>query len=434
MKGKTNSAHSGGGSNGGNLVFAENALEKDSVGAGEKVLLRRFAATPEIKGYEDRYREPICSPILKNRFIILDDPNSSQYLATIEDDATFKKITNLSNSMNDSSTTRGRAFFIDDWIFYGNTSDLFYAVNINSLENPMFNNIQYSGCENYFFTRRNSAEVLKFNSQTGTMEKYSTFLETIPYQYTYIPLLFYKDTLLTIYHFYQSYQSISLYKLNPDTQEKEDLYWFEDNTKTFSIEFKFNFQLTPTCCCLKEKRNVYYVIKLDESCKTFHIAPLNCLGFEDDISSTLYNPSNRTFTIIKQEGSQTFLNILRFDPENWTKLEFVEKIDLTDTLENFKQRTGIRDFSITKYQFLTEDLSKLHLVLYDKSNYYRFIINLKNNLTTWQAVSDSTYNYNESTLTAITTGKTNENQEIEVKTILPEKISVSLHQRCQRNN
>ena len=45
MKGKTNSALGGGGSGGGELIFAENALNKDSVEAGEKVLLRRFTAS-----------------------------------------------------------------------------------------------------------------------------------------------------------------------------------------------------------------------------------------------------------------------------------------------------------------------------------------------------------------------------------------------------
>ena len=427
MKGKTNSALGGGGSGGGELIFAENALNKDSVEAGEKVLLRRFTASPQISGYEAKYKEPICSPILKNRFVFIEDSNSGQYLATIEDDLTFKKITKLLHTLSDYTSTRARAIFIDGWIFYGDTSRLLNAVNIDSLEFLTFSNIQYSGCENYFFTKGTSVELCKFNTQTGDMEKCFTVLDKIPYQFVLTPLLLYKDILLTFYYISQGDKEIFLYKLNQDTGEKEELAYFADKAKSFSAEFKFCFPLTPTCCCLKGAKDLYYVIKIDESCKTFYVARLNCLGFENDISSTLYNTSNRTFTIIKQEESRTFLNILKFDPENWKKLEFVEKIDLTDTLESFKQSAGVGDLSIIKYQFLTEDLNRLNLVLYDKSSYYNLIINLKNNFLNWQIVPDFTYNYNEATLTAITTGKTDDHQKIEVKTTLPEKIPVSLN-------
>ncbi len=428
MKGKTNSALGGGGSGGGELIFAENALNKDSVEAGEKVLLRRFTATPEIKCYRTKSNNILCSPILKDRFIIYENTNEPQGLYTIEDDLTFKKITAFSHLISTSSSCYERALLFDNWLFYGNPSNLFYAVNLRTLDNPYFGYIKYSGCENFFFTTAYSAEIFNFNTQTGSMEKYFTVFQSIPYQYTYIPLLFYKDTVAVLYYYYNSNQRIYLYKLNHETQEKEELVYFEEtNSKSINTDAALRFPLTPSCYFMQKQNGNNYVLKIDESGKTFYQGVLNCLGFEKEITAAGYNPLNRTFTIIKQEGPQTFLNILRFDPENWTKLEFVEKIDLTDTLENFRQSVGAESISVTKTQYVTEDLRRINLELRDKSSYYGVIINLKNNFTSWQAVPDFPYNYNESTVTALTTGKTDEHKKIEVKATLPEKISVTLN-------
>ena len=169
------------------------------------------------------------------------------------------------------------------------------------------------------------------------------------------------------------------------------------------------------------------MIKIDESAQTFYYAPLNCLGFEDDISPAHYNTTNKTFTIIKPEDSHIFLNILKFNPEKWRELEFFERIDLTDSLENFRQSIGAENLSVSRYKYVSDDLNRLNLVVYDGSSCYALIMNLKNNLTSWQAVPDFTYNYNKCTLTAITTGKTDEHEKIEVKTTLPDKISISLN-------
>ena len=427
MKGKTNSAHGSAGTSGGDLILAENALDKDSAEAGEKVLVRRFTAQPEAVQYYKKSTDIICLPILKNRATIVETPSSSQQLVTIEDGSSLKKITDLTYKINPSSTYKEHALLFDDWLIYGNISNPYYSVNINTQTNLSLGSITYTGNENYFFKTLDGGSgcLYKFNTQTGTLDNYFTIFDSIGYLYTYIPLLFYKDTVL-LFHAYRSADTLYLYKLNHETHQKEEIVSLKDAITIFSPSTDSICRLSPNCCCVKKVGGGYHVIKIDEGCQTFYYAPINCLGFEDDISPDIYNTTNRTFSVVKQEGAQTFLNILSFNPDHWKELEFVEKIDLTAAIENFRVSIGAEKVNVTKYKSISDDLNRLTLLLNDGSTYYAVFINIRNKLTNWQAVPDFTYNYNACSLTAITTGKLDEHKKIEVKTVLPDKIPVSL--------
>ena len=131
MLGKTNATVSSGGSGGGggNLVYAEDNLIQPST-AGDKVLLRKFVATPEsnlinywVSG-SNSYFSP--SGIVKNNmvFSIINKRNNEMdvSLSRINDDLTVSTITNLSYYQTATSSSSYvntlQTFLLGDWLFY----------------------------------------------------------------------------------------------------------------------------------------------------------------------------------------------------------------------------------------------------------------------------------------------------------------------------
>ena len=428
MKGKTNSAC--GGTGDGDVVFAENQLGKDPVEAGEKVLVRRFSSVPDATHYAYQTNSFSCLPIIKNRFVVITNANSKGELAVIEDDSSLKTITRLTYYNDYSPNNYEQTFMIDNWILYCIRDTSVSAINTDTLVNVKHYNLTYSGYDKYFYSTYSMKEcsIWKFNTQNGAMERYFTIHQPLEYNYRYIPLLFYNDALLT-YYSYNGYRDIYLYKINRETQEKEEAVHIENATSIFDTNKEIcSIFLYPSCCCIKKVGGGYHVVKIGEDGKTLFYTPLNCLGFEDDLATIRYNTTLKTFTIIKTEDSKTYLYILKFDPEKLITLEFVEKIDLTDALEKFRQSIGAEKISVYKYTSVTDDMNRLQALLYDgKRFYYAVIINLQNTLTGWQAVVDSTYNYNKCSLTAISTGNTDADKKVELKTVLPNKVSVTLN-------
>ena len=445
MLGKTNATVNSGGSGGGggNLVYAEDNLIQLSA-AGDKVLLRKFVATPEsnlinywVSGDND-YFSP--SGIVKNNmvFSIINKRNIEVdvSLSRINDDLTVSTITNLSYYQTASGSytyvNTLQTFLLGDWLFY-KINNFCYAVNIRTFYNLSFQAFIYSGFENYFYRQGvgygNDQKIYKFNTQTGSMEDYCTVFPSVGSYYYYYPLGFYKNYHLCFYYNGRYPDpTMYLYKVDPETKEvtrvasfgnMEDLFTYNDTTlPTIPLYPGYYFINSSTP----------YVLKIDDENETVIYRPMNCLGFEGQLYAGHYNSINQTFTVSKKdENDHQMLYILKFNPDNWTVLEMINTIDLTNTFEQIRNENSWESCSLIFYSAVSDDLNRIFVVLGENTgDLHQYLINFNNNLTDWQVVDNANYNYDELTFTAFLTGNTDEDDKLEVKTILPDKINVVL--------
>ena len=445
MLGKTNATISSGGSGGGggNLVYAEDNLIQPSA-AGDKVLLRKFVATPEsnLINYWENGDNGYFSPsgIVKNNmvFSIIDKRNNEMdtSLSRINDDLTVSTITNLSYyqaaTSSSSYVNTLQTFLLGDWLFY-KIGGFCYAVNIRTFYNLSFQDFIYSGFENYFYKTAvgygNDQKIYKFNTQTGSMEDYCTIFPSVGSYFYYYPLGFYKNYHLCLYYSGRYLNlNMYLYKVDPETKEvtqvasfgnMEDLFTYNDTdlpTIPLYPGYYFINSSTP------------YVLKIDDENETAIYRPINCLGFEGQLYAGHYNSVNQTFTVSKKdENDHRMLYILKFNPDNWTVLEMINTIDLTNTFEQIRNENSWESCSLIFYSAVSDDLNRIFVVLGENTgDLHQYLINFNNNLTDWQVVDNANYNYDELTFTAFLTGNTDEDDKLEVKTILPDKINVVL--------
>ena len=447
MLGKTNATISSGGSGGGggNLVYAENNLIQPSA-AGDKVILRKFVAAPDAKSvfnnaslsYFNAY--PIIkNNLLFNNYLATSSSASENYLAQINDDLTLSKITNVTYCFNylsnDKRSKNVQMGYYGDWIFYKNDDAGCYAFNLRTFQNVDLGSVYiYSGFENYFY--RNEANygrdqnIYKFNTQTGALETYCTLFADIGSDYNYMPMGFYKNYHLCCYDANRfNYAYLRLYKINPDTKEVTELQNYDEvwnfnyvdkNMATLPLCPGYYFMKTTT-------GTVAYVLKIDDANEVAYWNILNCLGFDSDLLYKNYNVSNQTFTVIKpDENGRQILHIMKFNPENWVTLEMVNAIDLTDVLEEISTSLGLQNPSLYYYTAASDNMNRIKVVMHGDGIYHTVLINFDNNLTSWRVVDNTNYNYDELALTAFLTGNTDEDGKLEVKTTLPDKITVAL--------
>ena len=431
-KGYTNAVInvSGGGSGGGgNLVYAQNNLDIETVPAGEKVLLNIRTDVSDYKANTNFSFVYNNTAFLGNDFFVI---TSSIY--KINEDLTLTKVATCPNELNNP----GIVYQYKNISYWSNQAlNLFnqntYETNVNSYSYTL----GVQNCDKFFNVPVNSGYVYVKKLDETSLELSDIFNFTCKNMAGNITatdreFIFYdkEQQILLLRENINYYGYLGTYKINFENKTAEKLQEFSPSI-LLNTNVERTFQVNEHSFLQAGDNKLYkYTINANGTLSRIWIDDKGYASYiearQNNTSSffSFYNTKTKTFLCVVNK----IVHILVYDDENLCLNEIITK-DISNIVDSLPIYVPSGREKIYYYAGPSDDNRYIGVICDRKittDGYYPTIICLDTNVSDFFAEKVSRDNFSTTSLVGYATGNTSENGMVEVSTMLPSKQTITI--------